>query len=327
MSGPSPHSGHILLAFTASSQGLQAAVPDRCGSVAVMDNVHQPPGGDPQDYWPTQELGPSAGEPGPGSGQPGPGRGQRSGQPGQPGPGWRGPWPPAGAPTPPSPPRRYGRALWWGAALALVALLAGGGFAAAELSSSAASVPSGPTGQAAQLNAVLSSVSSPDSAATASSLGATTSTTAQRCLRRAEKARAAGHPFAAWRVRRLCGHPLRRLRLLGGIHGEFTFESKTGPRTLAYERGVIQSVSGSDVVVQAKDGTTWTWILQSNTVIRENHEKTTSGALSNGEHVFVGGPVVSGGYDARLFVIVTNSGSSPSAGSTPTPSASPASGS
>jgi hypothetical protein len=305
-----------------------------------MDNVHQPPGGDPQDHWPTQELGPSAGQPGPGYGQPGqagqPGHGwgqagqpgQSSGQPsGRPEPGWRRPWPPAGPPTPPGQPRRHGHALRWGAGLALVALLAGGGFAAAQLSSSASSAPGGPTGQAAQLNAVLSSASSPDSAATVSSLTSTTPTTAQRCLNRAEKLRAAGHPFRALRVLRLCGHPLRRLRLLGGMHGEFTFETKTGPRTLAYERGVIESVSGNNVVVQAKDGTTWTWVLQSNTVIREHHQKTTTGALSNGERVFAGGPVVSGAYDARLIVIAANSGSSPSAGSTPAPSPSPASGS
>jgi hypothetical protein len=207
-------------------------------------------------------------------------------------------------------------------------VLAGGGFAAAQLSSSASAAPSGPTGQAAQLNAVLSSASSPSSAATASSLTATTPTTAQRCLSRAQKARAAKHPRAALRVLRLCGHPLRRLRLLGGMHGEFTVETKTGPRTLAYERGVIQTVSGSDVVVRAKDGTTWTWVLQSNTVIRQNRQKATTGALSNGEQVFAGGPVVNGGYDARLIVIAAKSGSSsPSAGSTPTPSPSPASGS
>jgi hypothetical protein len=281
-----------------------------------MDNVHEPPSGDPQDYWPTQEMGPSAGQPGPGSGQPGHG--------------WRGPWQPAGPPNPPTPPsqpRRHGHALRWGAGLALVALLAGGGFAAAQLSSSASSVPSGPTGQAAQLNAVLSSASSPSSAATADSLTTSTSTAPQRCLNRADKLKVAGHPYAARRVLRLCGHPLRRLRLLGGMHGEFTFETKTGPRTLAYERGVIESVSGSNVVVKAKDGTTWTWVLESNTVIRENHEKTTTSALSNGESVFAGGPVVSGGYDARLIVIRTNSGSTPGASSTPTPSPSPASGS
>jgi hypothetical protein len=298
-----------------------------------MDNVHEPPSGDPQDYWPTQEMGPSAGQPGPRPGQPGqPGHswGQPSGQPSQPGAGWRGPWQPAGPPAPPTPPsqpRRHGHALRWGAGLALVALLAGGGFAAAQLSSSASSVPSGPSGQAAQLNAVLSSASSPSSAATASSLTTSGSTTPQRCLTRAAKLKAAGHPIAALRVLRLCGHPLRRLRLLGGMHGEFTFETKTGPRTLAYERGVIQSVSGNNVVVQAKDGTTWTWVLQSNTVIRENHQKTTTSALSNGETVFAGGPVISGGYDARLIVIRTNSGSTPGGSSTPTPSPSPASGS
>jgi hypothetical protein len=276
-----------------------------------MDNVHEPPGGDSQDYWPTQEIGPSAGQPGPGSGQPGPG----SGHPRQ----------PAGPPAPPSRPRRHGRALRWGAGLALVALLAGGGFAAAQLSSSASSVASGPTGQAAQLSAVLSSASSPGSAATVSGSTAT-SGTAHWCLSRAEKLRAR-HPSAALRVLRLCGHPVRRLRLLGGMQGEFTFETKTGPRTIAFERGVIQSVSGSDVVVQAQDGTTWTWVLQSKTVIRENHEKTSTGSLSNGEHVFAGGPVVNGGYQAWLIVILTNSGSTPSGSSTPAPSPSPASGS
>jgi len=268
-----------------------------------MDNVHEPPGGDPQDLWPTQVIGPSAG---------------------QSGPGWRGPWQPAGPPAPPTPPsrpRRHGRALRWGAGLALGALLFGGGIAAAQLLSSASSVPSGPTGQAAQLNAVLSSASSPGSAATADALTTTTSTTSHPCLARAAKLKAAGHPLRALTVLQLCGHPVRRLRLLGGLHGEFTFETKNGPRTLAYERGVIQSISGSNVVVQAQDGTTWTWVLQSKTVIRQKGEKTTTGALSNGEHVFAGGPVVSGGYDARLIVIVPNSGS------TPTPTPSPASGS
>jgi hypothetical protein len=273
-----------------------------------MDNVHEPPSGDSQDYWPTQEMGPSSGQPG---------------QPGQPGPGWRGPWRPAGPSAPPSPPRGHGRALRWGTGLALVALLAGGGFAAAQLSSSASSAPSGPTGQAAQLSALLSSASSPGSA---TSGGTANSTTSHSCLSRAGKLKSR-HPRAASRVLRLCGHPARRLRLLGGMHGEFTYDSKTGPRTLAYERGVIQSVSGSDVVVQAKDGTTWTWVLQGNTVIRQSRKKTTTGSLSNGEHVFAAGPVVNGGYQARLIVIVANSGSTPSGGSTPTPSPSPASGS
>jgi hypothetical protein len=43
-------------------------------------------------------------------------------------------------------------------------------------------------------------------------------------------------------VLRACRHHLRRLRRLGvlaGIHGQFTFETKSGPRTLAFERGVV----------------------------------------------------------------------------------------
>jgi hypothetical protein len=252
-----------------------------------MDNMHEPPSGDPQDFWPTQEMGPSAAQPGP--------------------------------PATPSRPRRHGRALWWGGGLALVALLAGGGAAVAELSSSVSPAPSGLTGQAAQLNTMLNSPSS----VSASALGTvSTTSTATPCLNRAEKLKAAGHPFAAREVLRLCRHPLERLRLLGGMHGEFTFDTKTGPRTIAFERGVIESVSGSNVVVAAKDGTTWTWILESNTVIRQNGQKSSTSGLSNGEHVFAAGPVVSGGYDARLIAVAPSSGSQP-----PSPSSSPATGS
>ena len=201
-------------------------------------------------------------------------------------------------------------------------LLAGGGAAAAQLTSSSAPAPAALTGQAAQLNTLLNSSSSSGSGAALSST-ATSSTTTHPCLNRAKKLKAAGYPLAARAVLRLCGHALRRLRLLGGMHGEFTFETKTGPRTIAFERGVIESVSGSDVVVLAKDGTIWTWVLQSNTVIHRSGQQAGTSALSSGEHVFAGGPVVSGGYNARLIVIMPNSGSAaPSPGSTPTPGSS-----
>jgi hypothetical protein len=309
-----------------------------------MDNMHEPPSGDPQDIWPTQEIGPSAGQPGPGGwGQPparpgqGPGQAPRLVGPGQPswaGPGGSGgpagpgrpagPGGPAGPPRP-AKPRRHGRAVWWGAGIALVALLAGGGAAAAELTSSASPASTALTGQAAQLNTLLNSSSSSGSGTALSSVTAN-STTTHPCLNRAKRLRANGHPFAARAVLRLCGHPLRRLRLLGGMHGEFTFETKTGPRTIAFERGVVESVSGSDIVVQAKDGTTWTWVLESNTVIRQSGQRVTTSALSDGENVFAGGPVISGGYDARLIVIRPSSGSSAPT-PTPSPTSSPASGS
>jgi hypothetical protein len=200
-------------------------------------------------------------------------------------------------------------------------LLAGGGAAAAQLTSSSAPAPAALTGQAAQLNTLLSSSSSSGSGAALSSTAAS-STTTHPCLNRAKKLKAAGYPLAARALLRLCGHALRRLRLLGGMHGEFTFETKTGPRTIAFERGVIESVSGSNVVVQAKDGTTWTWVLESNTVIRQGGQKSATSALSDGEHVFAGGSVISGGYDAKLIVVKPGSGSS---STTPTPT--PATGS
>jgi hypothetical protein len=108
---------------------------------------------------------------------------------------------------------------------------------------------------------------------------------------------------------------LGRLRLLGGVHGEFTFHNKTGFHTLAFERGAIQSVNGSDVVVRAPDGTLWTWVIVSNTVVRENGSKTTTSALATGDLVFAGGPVVNGAMEARLIVIRPSGSGSSGSGS------------
>ena len=96
---------------------------------------------------------------------------------------------------------------------------------------------------------------------------------------------------------------LGRLRHLGGVDGTVTFHNQTGFHTLAFERGTIQSVSGSDVVIKAADGTIWTWHIVSDTVVRKNGGKTTMSALSAGQTVFAGGPVVSGTRDVRLIVI------------------------
>jgi hypothetical protein len=170
------------------------------------------------------------------------------------------------------------------AAIAAAGVLAGGAaFGAVTILGSGPAL-AGPTGQAAVLNSALTSAT-PATAATPAS-----STKAGRHRR----------------------YPLARLRLLGGMDGQFTFETKTGPRTLAFERGTIQSVAGGQVVVRATDGTTWSWTLVSDSVVRENGKKTTTSALSAGELVFTGGPVVNGAHDARLIVIRTpqKSGSS-----------------
>ena len=96
---------------------------------------------------------------------------------------------------------------------------------------------------------------------------------------------------------------LARLRALGGVDGQFTYHNKTGFHTLAFARGTIQSVNSADVVVKAADGTTWTWLIVGDTVVRQNGAKTTTKALAVGQPVFAGGPVVSGSKDARLIVI------------------------
>ena len=96
---------------------------------------------------------------------------------------------------------------------------------------------------------------------------------------------------------------LARLRLLGGMYGQFTYQTKKGPSTLAYERGTVISVGDGDVVVRAKDGVSQTWLLTGTSVVRENGTKEPEGTLAPGQPVFVGGPVTAGARDARLIVI------------------------
>lgn len=103
---------------------------------------------------------------------------------------------------------------------------------------------------------------------------------------------------------------LARLRRLGGLYGQYTFQTKKGPQTLAFERGTVTSVGGNDVQVRAADGTTWTWVLTGTSVVRENGAKEARTALATGQAVFAGGPVASGTRDARLIVI-RKTGASP----------------
>jgi hypothetical protein len=101
------------------------------------------------------------------------------------------------------------------------------------------------------------------------------------------------------RVRRA----LARLRLLGGEHGEITFRSKEGPKTLAFERGTVTSVAGGDVTVRAADGTTWSWVVSAASVVREDGSRTTSSALSAGEPVFAAGSETGSTRNALLIAI------------------------
>ena len=184
------------------------------------------------------------------------------------------------------PSRSARRKRWyrWGVGAAVFGFLAGGGITLAAVSGGT-SPSSASSTRAAALNTALSD--------------------------------AAGNPAVPpARVRWALG----RLRHFGGVDGTVTFHNKTGFHTLSFERGTIQAVSGSDVVIKAADGTIWTWHIVSDTVVRKNGSKTTTSALSAGQTVFAGGPVVSGTRDARVIVIRPDgdpgsSGSSGPAGS------------
>jgi hypothetical protein len=177
---------------------------------------------------------------------------------------------PASAPGPSgsAPRKKWYR---WGVGAAVFGLLAGGGITLAAVSGGgapASSASSASSARAAALNTALTDA-------------------------------AGNQADSPARVRWALG----RLRHFGGVDGTATFHNKTGFHTLSFERGIIQSVSGSDVVIKAADGTTWTWHVVSDTVVRKNGAKTTTSALSAGEAVFAGGPVVSGARDARLIII------------------------
>ena len=174
---------------------------------------------------------------------------------------------PASAPGPSgsAPRKKWYR---WGVGAAVLGLLAGGGITWAAVSGGGAPASSASSARAAALNTALTDA-------------------------------AGNQADSPVRVRWALG----RLRHFGGVDGTATFHNKTGFHTLSFERGTIQSVSGSDVVIKSPDGTTWTWKIVSDTVVRKNGAKTTTSALSAGEAVFAGGPVVSGARDARLIII------------------------
>ena len=176
----------------------------------------------------------------------------------------------AAEPGPARPPRRR---LRWEAGIILAAFLVGGGITLAVTSAGGTAAASPPSSsQGAQLNTAQLNTALSDAGSTAA---------------------------PAARVRWALG----RIRRLGGVEGTATFHNKKGFHTLSFERGTIQSVTGGDVVIKSPDGTTWTWKIVSDTVVRKNGGKTTASALSAGETVFAGGPVVSGARDARLIIV------------------------
>ncbi len=222
-------------------------------------------------------------------------------------------------------------ALHWTLGLVAVALLAAGGvitglsLAGHSASGGAGQVSTADTQQGALLNSALNNAGSPGAlhALGATAIGGANTQNGSQpgaaaangplCARARKVARAAGReglPRLAHRIAigaDRCWHARRRVFaffLLRGVDGQFTIQTKHGAKTLAYERGVIQSVSaGKSLVVKASDGTTWTWDLVSTTVVRDKQGKVAQSTLTTGTPVWVGGPVANGAKDARLIVL------------------------
>jgi len=223
--------------------------------------------------------------------------------------------------------RRFGRAARWTAGLGLAAILAGGIGAGVSLTGSGASPQS-----ASALLASNGGRASGGGAATAGGLGVAATVrsasitagpgnraglAAQRavggvraCVAAARHLRATGHLRAARAKLRSCLRRYHRLRLKlrqlvrHAEHGQITFATKKGPKTLAFERGAIQSVSSGSMVVKAADGTTWTWNLASSTIVKKGGHRTDAAALSAGQKIVVVGLLASGADNARRVFIL-----------------------
>jgi hypothetical protein len=173
--------------------------------------------------------------------------------------------------------RSWGRARRIGASIAAGAVLLGSGIGIGIALTGGASATTGPAaGKAA-------------SAATG------------RCAKAAMKLRRNGHPAAARHGLLRCAGAFGRIA--AGVHGEVTYKAKNGFRTVAFERGSVTAVSATTVTVRAADGTTWTWDIVKNTVVRESGHVVTASKLTTGEQVLVAGQVTAGARDARLVRI------------------------
>jgi hypothetical protein len=198
------------------------------------------------------------------------------------------------------------KALRWTAGIIAAVVLAGGGAivgvdllggnqqssapAGYSVGTAASGSPDGPAdggqadggqadgGQAAALGAILATAGSPAADTSGTVAGA-----------------------AAKRVRGR--HVARIVRRLRGVHGEFTVRKPGGGfREIAFERGTVVSANGGNVVVHAPDGTTWTWTLTSDTVVRKDRAKSSASSLAAGDLVFAAGTVSGSVRDALLVI-------------------------
>jgi hypothetical protein len=105
---------------------------------------------------------------------------------------------------------------------------------------------------------------------------------------------------------RLGRHPrLRAYLRKHTLHGDVTVQTKNGPRTIAVQRGTVESVSSDSIRVKSSDGFVLTWHLGKNTKVRQNKQAAELSALKANEEIGVAGGQQGNVDNARLIVIVT----------------------
>ncbi|HXZ65559.1 MAG TPA: hypothetical protein VEH05_12540 [Streptosporangiaceae bacterium] len=200
------------------------------------------------------------------------------------------------------PPRWPGRARRFLLTAAAGAVLLGGGTAIGiVLTGGASAATSSPPVDTATTSA---SPSTSPSSSTGTGVGAGSGTgAAGKCKTLAEALLLTNHARLAAELHALCTHPVLGVVLFGGEYGTVTYRGKSGPTTVAFERGTVESDIGSVITVTSPDGSmTWSWNIAPNTVIRQDGSPAT---VSDGDTVLVVGTVAGGANNARLIRITS----------------------
>jgi hypothetical protein len=82
------------------------------------------------------------------------------------------------------------------------------------------------------------------------------------------------------------GLPGRRALLARALHGEATLGGEKH-RVVAFQRGVVQEVSATSLTVKSEDGFTATYVLNGDTKVHKQGDKSTISAIKSGDHVRV----------------------------------------
>ena len=217
--------------------------------------------------------------------------------------------------------RRLGRGTRWTVAVAAAVAIAGASLLGVSLASgsSPAAARSRAVSSALTTNAAVQVAAASAGGAghpasfLAAGAGGVRTAGARACVRSALRLRAAGRFLAARARFRACLRRYPRLRFLLRLraivrhseHGQVTFATKQGPRTLVFERGIVQSASAGSAVVKAADGTVWTWDVTSSTVLTTGGQRVTASALKPGLAAVLVGLASGGANDARRIFVMS----------------------